>query len=185
MAVSTPANVDEERAQITVDYLLHLVMPHDDRGGPFFRVAIAVINEKDLGLRVNDGLSVLRDVLYPLIACDDYPVLFPTVPYPLWVSHELMLWARPYLIDRMHNETGVAQHPYHPRAVRAIKEYLLVEFRLPSVQSIRSLVGFLELEYRSPQLLRRVPLPQQNGHELARQEPRSLQWQAGWRIFHK
>jgi hypothetical protein len=51
--------------------------------------------------------------------------------------------AWPHLIDWVDHETCFAKHSHHPRAMRAIKEYFLVEFRLPSAQSIQALAGFL------------------------------------------
>jgi len=85
MGVASFSHRDKEWAGSCVDNILHFVLAKKDCCCPYFRFAVAIIQQKHLSLSIDNSLAILWNCFNSLIARNYDPVVFSALLDPIRV----------------------------------------------------------------------------------------------------
>lgn len=122
MGVASLANRHKEWASTSVDNILHSVLSEKDRSGPYFWLAVAVVQQEDFDLCINNSLAIFRNHFNSLVASDYDPVVLATFFDPIRVHDAFMNLVWIHLEYRLERESCHAKNIYQPLAACAVEK---------------------------------------------------------------
>lgn len=123
MGVTSLSNRDKEWTLSGVNDVLHFVLPQQNCCRPNLRFAVAVIEQKDLYLRIDYSLPVQDVRLNSLISGDDDPIVLAALPDPIGVLYALMGVVGIQFIDCLECESRLSEDSNQTFAASAIQEH--------------------------------------------------------------